>query len=281
MSGISTAGLSGQEETALITLHARAVDAKAAQPILGDPHAVRVAQALDYDWERLAPSPKLEQKERLNVTVRATHFDRWVRRFIAGNPDAIVLDLGCGLDSRGYRVDPPSGVDWYDVDLPKMIAIRAQVYQETANIHMLGSSLSDEGWLEALPAHRPVVAVMDGLYPWIAQSDFITLLRRITAHFDRGEILLLGFSKLSSRMMRTVVPAVKTLGVPVSQGFDDPYDVERWNPNLRFTAQERLISSPEVAKMPRGEQIRCAIMRAVPGLARLDKGMLKYTFDRS
>ncbi|MFI6502473.1 class I SAM-dependent methyltransferase [Nonomuraea typhae] len=281
MPGISTAGLSGIEETSFVTLHARAVDANADRPILGDPYAQKIAQAFDYDWRRIQPSPKLEQKERLNVTIRAIHFDRWVRRFLTRHPSAIVLDLGCGLDSRGYRIGPPPESDWYDVDLPTMIALRAQVYQQTANIHMLPTSLNNDGWLETLPSHRPVVAVMDGLYPWMTKPTFIQLLRRITTHFEAGEILLLGFSKLSSRMMRTVVPAIKTIGAPVNEGFDNPHEVERWNPRLKLAEQERFISSPEVAKMPRGEQIRCAIMRAIPGLARMDKGMLRYTFGHS
>ncbi|MEV6148737.1 class I SAM-dependent methyltransferase [Nonomuraea sp. NPDC052129] len=281
MPGISTAGLSGIEESSFITLHARVVDARADDPILNDPYAEKVAQALDYDWQRLQPTPKLEEKERLNVTIRAVHFDRWVRQFIARHPDAIVLDLGCGLDSRGYRIDPPPGVDWYDVDLPGMMSLRAKIYKETSGIHALATSLNEEGWLEALPADRPVVVVMDGLYPLMTKPTFIRLLSRITAHFERGEILLLGFSKLSSRMMRMVVPAVKTLGVSVNEGFDNPRDVERWNPDLRLVEQQRLITSPEVAKMPRGEQIRCRIMAVIPGLARMDKGLLRYAFGRS
>ncbi|GGT26100.1 class I SAM-dependent methyltransferase [Nonomuraea spiralis] len=280
MPGISTAGLSGIEETSLITLHARALDARSDHPILDDPYAEKAAQALDYDWQRLQPTPRLEEKERLNVSIRAVHFDRWVRRFIDRHPDAVVLDLGCGLDSRGHRIAPPPGVDWYDVDLPAIMAIRAQLYAGTDRIHPLALSLDEDGWLEALPADRPVVVVMDGLYPWMTRPTFIRLLRRITAHFDRGEILLLGFSRLSSRMMRKVVPAIKAIGAPVNEGFDDPHDVERWNSDLRLVERQRFISSPEVAKMPPGERIRCRIMRVIPGMARMDKGMLRFAFGR-
>ncbi|MFI7694828.1 hypothetical protein ACIBQ6_37590 [Nonomuraea sp. NPDC049655] len=160
------------------------------------------------------------------------------------------------------------------------LAVRAQLYGETDRIDPPAVSLDEDGWLEALPAARPGVVVMDGLYLGMTKPTFVRLLRRITAHFERSEVFLLGSSKLSSRMMRTVVPAIKTIGAPVNEGFDDPRDVERWNPDLRLVEQQRIISSPEVAKMPRGERIRCRIMRAIPGMARMDKGMLRSRFCR-
>ena len=38
--------------------------------------------------------------------------------FIERHPDAVVVDLGAGLDSGFYRVAPPPKVHWYSVDLP-------------------------------------------------------------------------------------------------------------------------------------------------------------------
>lgn len=277
MPGISTAGLSGVEETAFITLHARALDARSEPSILRDSYAVDAVAKVDYDWRRLQPNPKLDLKERLNVAIRAVQFDEWVRDFVARNADAIVLDLGCGLDSRALRVNPPPGVDWYNVDFPAMIALHERLY-ETTNVHRLATSLDEEDWLEQLPAGRPVVVVLDGVYPFLRKSSFIRLLKRVTGHFEEGEILLLGFSTLSSKMMTRVVPAIKALGVPINEGFNDPRDVERWNPDLRLAEQRRLIDSPELAKAPRKVRVQSKIMRSIPGLAKADKGMLRYTF---
>jgi hypothetical protein len=36
----------------------------------------------------------------------------------AARPGAVVLDLGCGLDSRVFRVDPAAGHRWDDLDFP-------------------------------------------------------------------------------------------------------------------------------------------------------------------
>ncbi|QRP46881.1 class I SAM-dependent methyltransferase [Amycolatopsis sp. FDAARGOS 1241] len=268
---MNTAALSGVGEAAFITLHARALDAAAPQPILADPHANRVVEAVDYDFARLGPTPKLDLKERLSAGIRGVIFDGWVQEFVDRHPDAVVLDLGCGLDSRAYRVRRPTGVDWYDVDLPAVIDLRRRLYPETGE-------LAAGRWLDHLPADRPMVAVMDGLYPFRSPRSFPALLNRLSAHFDLGALLILGYSRLSSRMLPRVLPAVNTLGITLNDGFDDPHDVERWAPALRFVEQRRLIDSPDVAKMPPGYRFRSRLMARIPWLARMDKGVLRYEF---
>ena len=39
-----------------------------------------------------------------DVAVRAKILDEMVRRFVLCHPDAVVLDLGAGLDGRIFRV---------------------------------------------------------------------------------------------------------------------------------------------------------------------------------
>ena len=50
-------------------------------------------------------------------------FDEQVGRFLKSFPDGIVVNMGCGLDTRFPRVDNGK-VLWFDLDLPEAIAIR-------------------------------------------------------------------------------------------------------------------------------------------------------------
>jgi O-methyltransferase involved in polyketide biosynthesis len=278
MAHVSTADLSGIEETAFITLHGRVLDAQADEPILADPYAIDAADQVDYDFSRLQPNPRLDLRERLNVAIRAVIIDSWVRSFIDRNPHALVIDLGCGLDSRAFRLAPPPSVDWYDVDFPAMIQFRATVYPQAPTIHPLGTSLNETGWLSELPKDRPAIAVADGLYPFMKKSAFPAMLNAISRHLFAGEFVMNGYTKLSSRMMPRVLPAVKTLGLVLNEGFDDPHDVERWNPDLTLVEQSRLIDSPDVEKMPARFRWQCKVMRNIPVLARQDVGVLRYRF---
>jgi len=41
-----------------------------------------------------------------------------------------MLHLGCGIDSRVYRFDPPVSVRWFDVDYPEVFELRKCLYPE-------------------------------------------------------------------------------------------------------------------------------------------------------
>ena len=51
-----------------------------------------------------------------------------MRRFLDGCSECTVLHLGCGLDTRVYRVNPASTVRWYDFDLPDVIELRRRLF---------------------------------------------------------------------------------------------------------------------------------------------------------
>ena len=41
-----------------------------------------------------------------------------------------MVQLGCGMDSRVYRVDPPPSVRWFDLDYPEVVDLRRRIYPE-------------------------------------------------------------------------------------------------------------------------------------------------------
>lgn len=96
--------LKGAQQTLLITLYAKALDSRSRRPVLGDRKADEVARAIDYDFQGTA----LPGNSRAMV-VRARQTDEWVRDYLRGEPGSVVLNLGCGLDSRASRISPSSG----------------------------------------------------------------------------------------------------------------------------------------------------------------------------
>jgi O-methyltransferase involved in polyketide biosynthesis len=100
------------QKTLSPVLKAKALDNRLPDPILGDAYAEQVMRRLDpgYDKGRFGTS-----QLGLAAVVRAKAYDDWARSFLADHPDAVVLHLGCGLDARVYRIDPPrpsTGTTW-------------------------------------------------------------------------------------------------------------------------------------------------------------------------
>ncbi len=152
------------EDSLFLTLCCRALDHRSPRPVLGDAMADEIVRTLDYDYGRL----HIDTNLRLNAALRAKKLDEVASRFLACHPDGVGLDLGGGLDTRVLRIDPPSTVDWYDVDLPAVAEARAGLVPERANAHVVAADVTEPDWLRAVPADRPAVIVADGLLGFLA-----------------------------------------------------------------------------------------------------------------
>ena len=62
-----------------------------------------------------------------NMAMRARIFDDWVCEMLKNNPNAIVLHIGCGLDSRFLRVTEKYQI-WIDADFPDVIDVRKKIF---------------------------------------------------------------------------------------------------------------------------------------------------------
>jgi O-methyltransferase involved in polyketide biosynthesis len=101
-------------------------------------------------FDRLGPGAdivKLPDSNRLALAVRSKMLNRLVAGFIAAHPNAAVVELGCGLETRMHRIAPPATVDWYDIDLDNVIALRGQLVPELDRRHLVAASLTNQaGW---------------------------------------------------------------------------------------------------------------------------------------
>jgi O-methyltransferase involved in polyketide biosynthesis len=176
--------LTKEKETMLITLYGRALQSRSKHPILRDTWAEEAVQRVDYDFAKF----KVGRRAALLFACRATQLDLWTTSFLAEHPDATVLHLGCGLDSRVYRIVPPPTVRWFDLDYPEVIALRRQLYSERAGYSMIGSSLADLSWLDEVPGDRPAMIVAEGVTMYLTEQIMQALLQALTNHFPSGQL---------------------------------------------------------------------------------------------
>lgn len=235
--------LGKEKETYLATLYGKALDAAVTDPILGDRCAAETVARIDYDFEEL----KLPSGGEITLPMRDWHFDQWTRAFLAANPESTVLDLGCGLDTRVYRIDPGPKVRWYDVDFPDVIALRERLYPRRNGHSQLGSSVTDLAWLSAIPGDTPVMVVAEGLLMYLQEKDGQALLRAIVGHFPCGQI---AFDAYNGAMVRLVsrLAAVRGAQVELLWGVDDPHDLENEVPSLRLIDSVEFLAMPDLVR---------------------------------
>lgn len=93
--------------------------------------------------------------------MRANAYDGWAQQFLDTHPECTVLHLGCGLDTRGDRVDPPPTVRRYDTDLPDVIELRQRLFPLRDGTQTLASSLTDSRLLERISGDSPVLVIAE------------------------------------------------------------------------------------------------------------------------
>ncbi|MUL63126.1 GlcNAc transferase [Mycobacterium sp. CBMA 234] len=276
--GISVTSLTPVEQTALLTVYARALDNRVARSILDDTWAESVVAAIDYDFAGLG----VQTSVTCQTSLRAKMLDDRVRAFTASNPDAVVVDLGGGLDSGYYRVSPPPTVDWYTVDLPAISAVRDQVLPASPHSHTVVASVAESDWAEAIPADRSTILVADGLFAFLAEPVIAGAFRSITEHFHSGELAfndygrfgplsLAAFKYLPQKMFKDVG---SQLGYA---GFKDARHPLTWNLRLQLVEEASLSHQPEVDLFPAALRIATRLTGLTKAGARKAR-ILRYRF---
>ena len=113
--------------TSFVTLYCHAIESQSRDPILNDPKAVEITHELNKTFfnsniklERELAEGKLDKQLVVHVAIRAKQYDKYVGKFLENSPEGVVINIGCGLDSRFLRVDNGK-VIFYDLDLPEVI----------------------------------------------------------------------------------------------------------------------------------------------------------------
>ena len=270
------------EESLFLTLGGRALDSRLPRPFLGDTMADEILTKVGYDLAKFpALNTKLvDRKSRVfDIAVRAKRLDEIVRRFVVDHPDAVVLDLGAGLDDRMFRVDPPPTVDWYDVDFPKVAALRPQLLPQPTNAHNIASDLADPDCLDDVPTGRPAVIVADGLVAFLTEDDFVSLLSRLTNHFPSGELAFNLYTTYAIWAVKHAPGMAAIAGAVVNPGFNDPHQPERWIRVLKLAEEIFLTRAPEVAELPLIMRLTSHLAARSDTLSRLiGTTVLRYRF---
>lgn len=206
--------MDGVNKTLYIPLYGKARVSKRGI-ILADPWAERIWEANAFPLKGKSRSKWLA----LYMGMRAAVFDRWTAAAALEHPEAVILHLGCGLDSRVLRTGVEN--EWYEVDFPEVIAERSDHFPEKDRYHLLGADLREEGWLEAIPRGGTAIVVMEGISMYLKPEELVGLLGRLSGHFDRVHLLMDCYTELAAKATRYKNP-INDVGVTQVYGLDDP-----------------------------------------------------------
>lgn len=177
--------LSGVPETLLIALWCRAVESQRPDALVQDERAAELMNRLDYNFSRI----KLSSADMVFTIMRVREFDGRTRDFLAAHPDGVVVSIGCGLDTRFDRVDNGK-VEWYDLDLPEVIALRRQLLAEPPRCRFIGCSVLDFAWMDLVgDPKRPFLFLAEGVFPYFQEADVKRVVLALQERFPGAELV--------------------------------------------------------------------------------------------
>jgi len=264
-----------EKETMLMTLSGRAIQSQWKNPILRDPWAEEAMRHIDYDlnkqltgvaswsmWKDIGPAI---------IATRAATFDLLTTRFLTDHPDAIVLQVGCGMDSRVFRVNPPVSVQWFDVDYPDVIDLRRQLFPERAAYHLIGAPLEDLHWLDEVPRDRPGLLVAEGVLHYLSETEVKALLNAVVAHFPGGQMI---FDICNSMIVKRAGSNVGGTGATYKWGLDDPQDIKQLEPKLELIKEFRPSELVAFSRFPLWWRTLYRIQEVNPTLRRMERTLV-------
>lgn len=232
--------LTKEQETLLIPLFAKAQN----NPLFQDEKAREIIEHIQYDFEQL----KVPQKTAVMMRMRAKQFDNYAREFIATHRKALILHLGCGLDSRCARV-PSAETIWFDLDLPDVIELRRKFYPETDRYHMIASSVTDLAWLDyGFPQERPALIIAEGLFMYLREDDLCNLIVHLHQKFPGCDLTFDAFSRMTADRVQAH-PSLQKTGASIHWGIDDPHEIEQWANGIQFKQEWFFSQSPDVDRL--------------------------------
>lgn len=176
--------LTGVSETALLTLYGRAYQAGRPDPIIDDPMAVSLVQALDFDFEKFG-------RRGQEMALRSLAVDRCAIDYLAAHPRATVVALAEGLQTSFWRLDralPDAQFRWLSVDLPPVVDLRRRLLPRSPRITDLAQSALDYSWIDQVDAGDGVFVTAEGLLMYLQPAQALGLIAQCAKRFPGGQM---------------------------------------------------------------------------------------------
>jgi O-methyltransferase involved in polyketide biosynthesis len=173
--------------TLLMPLWGRAMEFKKSDPIIRDRYAYELVKRLDYDFEKIAGS--FDEYYQIYWAARAYNIDCAISRLLADFPDAVIINIGAGLDTTFQRIDN-GRVTWYDLDLPDTIGLRRELIPESDRNHYISRSVFDKSWYDDIKnSGLKVFFIASGVLCYFDEKAVKELFLDLTDKFPESEII--------------------------------------------------------------------------------------------
>jgi methyltransferase (TIGR00027 family) len=201
-------------------------DAASAHSVLDDHYAKRLMgeDGLQY-WE------EFKEFKMPNASNTARHYiiDSYLKDLLVAHPDATIILIGAGLDSRAYRL---KGGRWVEIDEPAVIEYKNEklpVSECTNSLERISVNFETEKLADKLSpyaARKNVIFIIEGVLMYLTITQREILLETLTTLFhDHLVFCDLMAKKFFERGGKPIHEKLKKYGASFTDMMDDPAEL--------------------------------------------------------
>ncbi len=176
------------EENNLISVAIRSEFSKEKEDVFQDEKAIEIMDRLNRDFRKAKKNKKKVRDEMTKVVL----LDEMLSEFIKKHPNVNVVNIGCGLDTRYYRVDSEE-LKWYNIDFEDIIKLRNETLEEDRNprIKNIALSCTDEKWAEEVDSKgSKTLFIIESLSMYLKNQEVSKVLKIISNNFKNPEVYI-------------------------------------------------------------------------------------------
>jgi O-methyltransferase involved in polyketide biosynthesis len=235
--------LSDVSRTAILTLICRALGSQRPEPLISDPMAVICLENLlsgvsSHEREWILGRKALYEgrgAREVEANARRQHiFDQAASRFIVERPGSTVLNLGCGFDTRFWRIDN-TRCSYTEIDLPELIDLKKRLLGDRLTYPLIGCSVLDPLWIDRVTQkhNADFLLLAEGLFMYLPAPQVEALLQTIAERFTHSRLVMDTIPRrYTSRLLKWLVDlrvkAAWDLQVSFLYGIRDARELESY-----------------------------------------------------
>ncbi len=176
----------------------------------------------------------MSKLSQLSWIARSIFFDEKIKEFIVLNPEATIINVGCGLDTTFDRVDNGK-IQWIDLDLPDSIALRKNYISETNRRKFISISVFDTDWYRNLEIADNIMILIAGVLYYFDEAEVKKLFSDFHTYIPGAEVVLDYASKKGIKIANKKV--IDKGGMDKSAylkwGIDNIFEIGKWDDSIR------------------------------------------------
>lgn len=237
-------------ETSLLTLAARAKESQSPEPIIIDHKACEILNHIDYDFANF--NNKLSQ---VVISMRADYFDKKVSEFIIHSRHPVVINVGCGLDTRFNRIgDIVTRAVFYHIDLPDVIEIRKRLIPAEHNDNYIADSILNTTWMDKVKRENPdgeFILIIEGVFIYLKKEMCFNFLQEISQIFHNGRVLFDVFN-FTGLVCNSINNTLKNTDAKFLSSFNKVDELTFCGANIMLEEEKNFKDLPGARRMGKG-----------------------------